>query len=91
MRRLEDYLGRLGFPLPAAEEEVAAVEGDRPRALMPPPTLATLWELHRCHIRNVPFENIELHCTGAHIVLGSGVLFDKIVQRCRGGFCYEVC
>src|SRR5262245_32218199 len=41
------------------------------------------------HLHNVPSENFSIH---AHepIVLGDEALFGKIVERRRGGFCYEV-
>lgn len=48
----------------------------------------TLRELHLAHLYAVPFENLSIH---AHepIVLDSEALFQKIVERRRGGFCYE--
>src|SRR6187397_3354830 len=53
------------------------------------PTAATLRELHRAHLLTVPFENLDIHL-GRPIVLEQGALFDKIVRRRRGGFCYEL-
>ena len=49
----------------------------------------TLRQLHVAHLRNVPFENLSIH---AHepIVLNDESLFEKIVTRRRGGFCYEL-
>ena len=53
------------------------------------PTLADLALLHRAHIANVPFENLD-------VVLGRGIDADlagvqeKIVTRGRGGYCYEM-
>jgi N-hydroxyarylamine O-acetyltransferase len=37
----------------------------------------------------VPFENLDIHL-GRPIVLDQDALFDKIVTRRRGGFCYEL-
>jgi N-hydroxyarylamine O-acetyltransferase len=37
----------------------------------------------------VPFENLDI-VSGTPIVLDEGRLFDKIVRRRRGGFCYEL-
>src|SRR5262245_2570020 len=37
----------------------------------------------------VPFENLDIHL-GRPIVLDDDVFFDKIVERRRGGFCYEL-
>jgi N-hydroxyarylamine O-acetyltransferase len=41
------------------------------------------------HLEAVPFENLSVHL-GEHIDLAEDALFDKIVQRRRGGFCYEL-
>ena len=53
------------------------------------PTAATLRELHRAHLLAVPFENLDIHL-GRPISLDQEALFDKIVTRRRGGFCYEL-
>src|SRR5215207_11196611 len=53
------------------------------------PTATTLRELHRAHLLAVPFENLDIHL-GRPIVLDQDALFDKIVTRRRGGFCYEL-
>jgi N-hydroxyarylamine O-acetyltransferase len=53
------------------------------------PTLATLRELHRAHLLAVPFENLDIHL-GRPILLDQQALFNKIVTRRRGGFCYEL-
>src|SRR5215831_13919573 len=52
------------------------------------PTAETLRSLHVAHLLTVPFENLSIH---AHepIVLEDDALFAKIVERRRGGFCYE--
>lgn len=53
------------------------------------PTVNTLRALHRAHMLNVPFENLSIHA-GEPIQLEEAWLFDKIVTRRRGGFCYEL-
>jgi len=53
------------------------------------PSFATLRALHLAHLRAIPFENLDIHL-GRRITLNSAALFDKIVMRCRGGFCYEL-
>jgi N-hydroxyarylamine O-acetyltransferase len=53
------------------------------------PTTSTLEQLHRAHLLAVPFENLDIHL-GRPIVLEQDALFDKIVTRRRGGFCYEL-
>src|SRR5439155_2799294 len=45
--------------------------------------------LHRAHLLAVPFENLSIHL-GEPISLAPEDLFDKIVTRRRGGFCYEL-
>ena len=49
----------------------------------------TLRQLHLSHLLHVPFENLSIH---AHepIVLNDVALFEKVVTRRRGGFCYEL-
>jgi len=48
-----------------------------------------LRELHRLHQTAVPFENLSIHL-GERISLDGDDLFDKVVRRGRGGFCYEL-
>jgi N-hydroxyarylamine O-acetyltransferase len=48
-----------------------------------------LSDLHRLHQTAVPFENLSIHL-GEPVSLASGDLYDKIVGRRRGGFCYEL-
>jgi N-hydroxyarylamine O-acetyltransferase len=49
----------------------------------------TLRQLHIAHLWAVPFENLSIH-HGQPIVLEDSALFNKIVERRRGGFCYEL-
>ena len=49
----------------------------------------TLVELHERHVAAVPFENLDIHL-GEVIVLEEDRLVDKVVNRRRGGFCYEL-
>ena len=53
------------------------------------PTAKTLRRLHVAHLLAVPFENLSIHA-GEPIVLDDEALFDKVVARRRGGFCYEL-
>jgi N-hydroxyarylamine O-acetyltransferase len=52
------------------------------------PTAETLRNLHHAHMLAVPFENLDIHW-GRPIVLDEKSLYEKIVRRRRGGFCYE--
>jgi N-hydroxyarylamine O-acetyltransferase len=53
------------------------------------PTAATLRELQERHALSVPFENLDIHL-GNRVVLTDEALVAKIVDRRRGGFCYEL-
>jgi N-hydroxyarylamine O-acetyltransferase len=53
------------------------------------PTAEALRELQLKHLRAVPFENLSIHL-GEPIVLDEAALVGKIVDRRRGGFCYEL-
>src|SRR3954468_6333227 len=53
------------------------------------PTAETLRRLHLAHLYAVPFENLSIHW-GEPIELDDEALFEKIVVRRRGGFCYEL-
>jgi len=51
--------------------------------------LQFLQVLHRQHVFHVPFENLDVHL-GRTISLDPADLFDKIVRRRRGGYCFEL-
>lgn len=53
------------------------------------PNLDTLRALHRAHMLNVPFENLDIPLN-QKIILSIPSLYEKIVHRRRGGFCYEL-
>jgi N-hydroxyarylamine O-acetyltransferase len=61
------------------------IEYDGPRE----PSAATLRDLHRQHLFAVPFENLDIPLR-TNILLDIPLLYDKIVVRHRGGFCYEL-
>src|SRR5215217_8652227 len=52
------------------------------------PSLETLVQLQKQHLLHVPFENIDIYY-GVRITLDPAALYDKIVLRNRGGYCYE--
>jgi N-hydroxyarylamine O-acetyltransferase len=52
------------------------------------PTAETLRGLQVAHLFTVPFENLSIHANEP-IMLEDEALFNKIVERRRGGFCYE--
>ncbi|NTW72763.1 MAG: arylamine N-acetyltransferase [Eubacteriaceae bacterium] len=49
----------------------------------------TLRDLHVAHTLNVPFENLDVYY-GKPILLDKEVLFEKIVENKRGGYCFEM-
>lgn len=53
------------------------------------PSLAQLRTVHEAHLLAVPFENLSIHY-GQPIILEDAALYEKIVLRWRGGFCYEL-
>jgi N-hydroxyarylamine O-acetyltransferase len=53
------------------------------------PTHETLRLLHLAHLFSVPFENLSIHIKEP-IVLNDESLYKKIVEKRRGGFCYEL-
>src|SRR3984893_16188417 len=53
------------------------------------PSAETLRLLQVAHLCTVPFENLSIH-SGEPIVLDDQALFEKIIRRRRGGFCYEL-
>ena len=53
------------------------------------PTVDTLIELHQRHLMSIPFENLSLYGK-EKIILSNDWLFKKLIQRKRGGFCFEL-
>jgi len=49
---------------------------------------AALHQLCLCHSRSVPFENLDIF-GGSRITLDLEKIYNKIVVKKRGGFCYE--
>lgn len=54
------------------------------------PTAETLDTLIRSHIRSIPFENLDVIDFNKIPELKEEVLFEKIVQKNRGGYCFEL-
>jgi N-hydroxyarylamine O-acetyltransferase len=52
-------------------------------------SIKTLRDLQIAHLLTVPFENLSIH-SKQPIILNDKALFDKIVKKKRGGFCYEL-
>lgn len=56
---------------------------------IPQPTAQSLARLQAAHLMHVPYENIDILC-GVPIVLEKEKLYEKIVLRRRGGYCFEL-
>lgn len=52
------------------------------------PSLDVLRSLHTCHLMSVPFEGLTNH-SGGRVQIDIPLLYDKIVNQRRGGFCLE--
>lgn len=50
--------------------------------------LATLTSIQKKHVLSVPFENLSIHC-GERITADLEDIYDKIVRKNRGGWCFE--
>ncbi len=53
------------------------------------PDLATLQALHRAHLLAIPYENLDIHL-GQPLSLDVAQIYDKLVARRRGGWCFEM-
>lgn len=53
------------------------------------PSAETLCRLHRAQMMSIPFENLNVFL-GRPIQLDSTSLFTKLVEKRRGGYCYEL-
>ncbi|MEI9993554.1 MAG: arylamine N-acetyltransferase [Rhizomicrobium sp.] len=58
-------------------------------AAPPPATLAGLRTLHAAHLLAIPYENIDVQL-GRPLTIERPAIFEKIVTRGRGGWCYEM-
>ena len=54
------------------------------------PDKQTLDRLILAHQKTVPFENLDVYDAGGDIRLDTAGLFNKIVERRRGGYCFEL-
>jgi N-hydroxyarylamine O-acetyltransferase len=55
----------------------------------PAATLAGLTALHHAHLRSIPYEDLDVQL-GVPVTTEIGPIFEKIVTRRRGGWCYEM-
>lgn len=55
----------------------------------PRPDLDTLTRLHRGHVTHIPYENLDVQF-GRPVSRAPSAIFEKLVTRRRGGWCYEM-
>ncbi|WP_422360701.1 arylamine N-acetyltransferase family protein [Reichenbachiella sp.] len=68
-----------------ADEYLQRINCQRERV----PNLRYLKALHRNHVIQVPFENLDIHL-GNQIILDIKKIYAKVVLNKRGGFCFEL-
>ena len=56
---------------------------------VPPPTLDGLKTVHAAHLLAIPYENLDVQL-GRPVSLEPAAIYDKLVRRRRGGWCYEM-
>ncbi|MBX3012555.1 MAG: arylamine N-acetyltransferase [Caldilineaceae bacterium] len=67
------------------EAYLARIQYAGPRTV----THETLWQLHRAHLLAIPYENLDIHL-GRRLQLDLPMIYQKIVEEGRGGWCYEM-
>lgn len=53
------------------------------------PCAAVLKAIHRKHVETIPYENLDIQF-GKPVTRNPAAIFDKLVTRKRGGWCYEM-
>ena len=56
---------------------------------VPKPDLKGLASLHRAHLETIPYENLDVQL-GRPVTIERRPIYEKIVERHRGGWCYEM-
>ncbi|MGE4410936.1 MAG: arylamine N-acetyltransferase [Sphingobium sp.] len=81
--------------MPAVQEIPPGMEFDLPAYLdrigldsAPPPTVEGLAQLVRAHRLSIAFENLDI-LLGRGVDVAPDAIFDKLVRRGRGGYCFE--
>jgi len=88
---LSVILERIGYlgPLAIKQMDVAAYLERIGYSGPLTPSPEALRNLHRAHLFTVPFENLDIS-SGRKVVLDEDALVRKVVEKRRGGFCYEL-
>jgi len=85
--QIVQYLVRIGLDEEAEQVRLSRIDPD---AAPPVPDKALLDRLIYSHQLAVPFENLDIYDLRQPIELATLALFDKIVTRRRGGYCFEL-
>ena len=81
-----DYLKRIDLNEEAEQLADSLASGVKTSPFKP--TRSFLDKVVYAHQLTVPFENLEIHDLKKPVLLGTEALFDKIVTRYRGGYCF---
>ena len=79
--------GKYFEPLPDKDaylKRIGLEDGDIPL------TKEGLDRIQFAHLCNVPFENIDLYDYDGNVDFGTAEMYDKVVTRRRGGYCFEL-
>ena len=85
-KRFEELYAPLYTPLPDSGKYLERIG----MAPILKPDKETLDALVIAHQRNVPFENLDVYDCDVEVPLSIAKLFEKIVLRRRGGYCFEL-
>lgn len=80
---------RRGWRKAQARRDAVPVDVDAYLARIGASRADDLAALQAAHLRTVPFEDYDIHL-GIPLSMDADDVFDKIVRRHRGGFCYEL-
>ena len=84
------YLRRIGLAPDAWDRRVHPELPPSPTHYSVPHTKAALDSLIAAHLHHVPFENLDVYDLGREVSLEIPALFEKVVVRRRGGYCFEL-
>ena len=84
------YLARIGLEPDDYRKALHPELPDSPSAFSARHSKDALDVLVRAHLMSVPFEDLDIYELGREVSLEIGDVFDKIVRRRRGGFCFEL-
>ena len=84
------YLARIGLEPDDYRKALHPELPDSPSAFSARHSKDALDVLVRAHLMSVPFEDLDIYELGREVSLEIDDVFDKIVRRRRGGFCFEL-